>query len=431
MEKLYAGIGREIITPPVGTPLFGYRPDVISQSVNDDLTVTAFALSYKDQKILLISATVCLFENELSDRIRKAAGEAAGVPGSNVILSATHTHSGPCTSGLIGWGGINWEYVDNILVPRTVSAAKQASLSQKPALFGIASIESNVGINRRQLNPDGSVVLGQNPWGTYDPEMTVVSFIHEESNKQIGSIIHYGAHCTAAGANLEISRDWAGPMLDTLERISGAPAAFFNGCEGDVGPRLSNGQTVGDLRYVNELGQIAASDAVKAWRSIKEYRTVPLGVIKDEVKIPYAPIMPIEEAKARLAQFGGIVPEYNEPHMRYHMYEAIIEEHENGRLAPDYFSFSQTIVTIGPLAIVPFPFEFFSEISLRLRSYSPYQHTLCFGCTNGSNNYLPTQDQLCRGGYEVIMFKYSHIYALRDDSDTIIINENLRLLFNQ
>ena len=45
----------------------------------------------------------------------------------------------------------------------------------------------------------------------------------------------------------------------------------------------------------------------------------------------------------------------------------------------------------------------FSEIVMRLRAYAPYRYTLCLSNTNGSNLYLPSEDQLCRGGYEINM----------------------------
>ena len=40
-HPLTLGVGRRVITPPVGSNLYGYRPDVISESVHDDLTATA------------------------------------------------------------------------------------------------------------------------------------------------------------------------------------------------------------------------------------------------------------------------------------------------------------------------------------------------------------------------------------------------------
>jgi hypothetical protein len=80
------------------------------------------------------------------------------------------------------------------------------------------------------------------------------------------------------------------------------------------------------------------------------------------------------------------------------------------------------------VVFLPFPFEFFSEISLRLRKASPFPHTLCLGCTNGDQGYLPTEDQLCRGGYEIEMFKTSGVQTLTDDADYHIIAEHRRIL---
>ena len=95
---------------------------------------------------------------------------------------------------------------------------------------------------------------------------------------------------------------------------------------------------------------------------------------------------------------------------------------------PDDFTYPTTIAVIGDIALIPFPFEIFSEISMRLREYSGCQNTLCLSCANGYNAYLPTEDQLCRGGYEVGVFRYASVYSLADNTDENIINENLRIL---
>jgi hypothetical protein len=63
-----------------------------------------------------------------------------------------------------------------------------------------------------------------------------------------------------------------------------------------------------------------------------------------------------------------------------------------------------------------------------MRLHSRFAYTLCLSCTNGSNSYLPSEDQLCRGGYEVLMFRRGHVFCLADNSDTNILKENLRLL---
>ena len=88
----------------------------------------------------------------------------------------------------------------------------------------------------------------------------------------------------------------------------------------------------------------------------------------------------------------------------------------------------QTITRIGPVAIVPFPGETFSEIVLRLRHASPIQHTLCASATNGSNGYLVTRESRPRGGYEVWVARAYGAYLLADNIDDVLVEENLKLL---
>jgi hypothetical protein len=97
-------------------------------------------------------------------------------------------------------------------------------------------------------------------------------------------MVHYGMHGTCAGSNYEISRDWSGVMCDMLEKDSKAITAFVTGPEGDVGPRLSNGRTTGnrDITYVYEIGNKAALDAVKIYKSIRVYDKSPrLAVVQN------------------------------------------------------------------------------------------------------------------------------------------------------
>ncbi|NLB42647.1 MAG: hypothetical protein GX815_10410, partial [Clostridiales bacterium] len=255
--QLMAGASKANITPKVGSYLQGYGPNTISESINDHLTATAIAFEYGETRVLFISATVCSVQTELSKRIRKLISEEADISENNIILSPTHTHSGPRANGISGWGDIDTEYCNMILIPQVVKAAKEAIDSLKPAKIGVGTTESLVGINRRQYDVDGIIRLGQNPWGLFDKTMTVLS-LKGEDNKPIANIIHYGAHCTASGVNTEISRDWAGVMIDRLEEESGAITAFFNGAEGDVGPRLTNGATMANIHYAMELGAVAA-----------------------------------------------------------------------------------------------------------------------------------------------------------------------------
>lgn len=408
------GVGREIISPPLGTPLIGYPVIRETESIHDDLQVTAIAFKYGEKISLLISATVIFLLTEDSIAIREAVSKETGVDFSNIILCCTHTHSSPATYTEIK----NDDYIYNLLLPQTVSAAKGAIENAQPAYMGIGTIESHAGVNRREVDRTGGIWLGQNPWGCFDPTMTVVSF-RTVDKKPIVNLIHYGAHCTAAGRSVEVTRDWAGVMVDRLEQQSGAVTVFVNGAIGDTGPRLSDGSTAANLELALELGAAAALDATTAYRSIKEYRPVDMKVSLSEVKLPYLPQMSYEEAKAEYATYSE--EQKKEYYGRcYHLRE-VMAEYESKRPLQEHLSIHETIISVGPLAFVPFPFEMFTEMTLQLRKFSPYQHTLSLCNGNGYYGYLPSQDQICRGGYEVAMFRDFNPYMLKDDTDTTLV----------
>jgi len=426
-KNMRAGAGRSIITPPLGTKLYGYPTIRPATSIHDDLRVTCIALEYDQTRAMLISADICSFKGESCDRLRLLISAETGILAENIIFCSTHTHSGPATSALAGWGVSDTAYIQDILQPQAVKAAKAACADLRPAQLGVGTTKSDIGINRRQLNRDGSIALGQNPWGPYDPEMTVLSF-RTPDKKPIANLIHYCCHGTAAGCNPEVTRDWSGPMVDCLEEQSGALTVFFNGAEGDIGPRLPNGLTIGNLQLALSLGARAGIDAVRAWRVVKEYRDVLVKAITREIRLPYKPLSDLAIAKAEMAKLGDPGKLAGMEMKMYAKWQQVVAEHSSGQAPKKNFCFKQTIIAIGPVAFIPFPFEVFMEITLRIRCHSPYQHSLCLCNSNGSLGYFPTREQFVRGGYETTVTRFTNTYELTEDADDRAVEENLKLL---
>ncbi len=88
----------------------------------------------------------------------------------------------------------------------------------------------------------------------------------------------------------------------------------------------------------------------------------------------------------------------------------------------------QTITRLGPVILVPFSGEPFAQIVLRLKTYSPFQHSLCLSTTNGSDGYYATRDSLHRGGYEVEVAKAFSPYIFAEDIDDVLIRENMSII---
>jgi len=425
MEQLLLGVAREIITPKVGGQLYGYNPNIISDKVEDDLTATAFYFQQADKQALMISVTVCLIQSNLAARILDLIENTFAIPRDVCMLCATHTHSGPNTQGQSGWGDIDTIYCETILIPKILEAVRRAKETPIAVQVGAASGKSYVGINRRELNDKNIVKLGQCEWGCFNPKMTVISF-RDLEGKNIANMIHYGAHGTAAGENTQITRDWSGVMTDTLEGLTGGITAFFNGPEGDVGPRLTNGLTVGegDIRYVYELGHVAARDAVSIYRSICSYRNADLLAGTSSLNVPLKSRMSREDALKMHACFKNDTVNLEGWKRTYS--EMVIHSYDNGYQEKEQETLDQTLIQIGDQVFVTFPYELFSEIGMRINQMCENVSVLSLSNSNGSEGYFVTQDQICRGGYEVHMFSYGHIQPYCDDADWSLIQQTVK-----
>ncbi len=426
-EQFKIGVGKEVISPKLGTNLYGYTNDIFAEKVHDDLTVSVIAIEQGENKGFLISADLCLISKEITEAVKKQIFAETGFPCDNLTFASTHTHTGPNTKSFEGYTNANNEYVDEILIPQTIIAAKKAISSLKPAIMGVSTTQSYVGVNRRQFNEEGRVFLGQNPFGSQDNTMTVMAF-KSLTGENLVNIIHYNAHGTSMGREPQVSRDWIGPMVDRLEKETGAITVYFNGSIGDMGPRLSNGRTAGRLADMIEIGSLAALDATKAYKQIKEYREVDFKLLKGDMVLPYKEMPSLEEVESELELLGD--PSKLEGVARKKaaslvvikkMYEQKVE-FDKVKIVP------QTIYAFNNTAIVPFLHELFSSIALRLRQFSPFENTLCVSNANDSHGYLPAKEDIARGGYEVASFLHLNAYKLSDDTDTNIIKENLRIM---
>lgn len=423
--SLFLGTAREIITPEVGACLYGYKPDWHSTSVADDLTAIAFYFESEGTKALWISVTVCLLNTEMHNDIRRDISNETGVPFENIIISATHTHSGPNTSGEYGWGDVDREYCDSIYIPALLKVSKAAMTSPVEVEMGIGVGNSDIGVNRREFFEDGKTYLGQNPWGCYNPQMTVIAFRDKEHNP-VANMVHYGMHGTCAGSNYEISRDWSGVMCDMLEKDSKALTAFVTGPEGDVGPRLSNGRTTGnrDITYVYEIGNKAALDAVNIYKSIRVYNKSPrLTVAQTDMSIPLAKRYDKKFAEDMLKRYEGKTVNL-EGRMRA-FFEKVIESYSSDFEEKETIEVPHNFLVLGDLAIVSFPYEMFSEIGMRIAKFSPFPYTISLACTNGSESYFVTETEICRGGYEINSFLYKDIQPMVNNADYYLIRDTL------
>ncbi len=422
-KKLYLGVYREIITPPLGGQLYGYDYKIRSSSVHDELTADAFFFAQGETKALLISVSVGSINTNLCNQIREEIAKRLNLPLENCIIAATHTHCGPNVNGMVGWGDIDKVYSESIFIPKLLSCALKAASSLLPVSLGVAVGDSLVGINRREMKSEG-LCLGQDPKGFFNPKMTILSFKSDE--KIIANLIHYGAHGTATGYNEAITRDWAGAMVDRLEALSGGLTAFCNGPEGDVGPRLSNGLTTGDISQMEELGEVAANDAQKIFSQIVDYREANLKVGSFTLSIPTKARVDFETAKREYEKYASAETNLNAQKKNY--YQSVLRSYGDGYTDKATHDFSLSAISLGEFTFLSTPFELFSEIGLKIDEGVTDTSVLTLSNANGSEGYMPTEKELPRGGYEIDMFLTGRIQPFVNNADEHTIKQCIKFL---
>lgn len=427
MRDFSVGMAKKDITPPLGTLLYGYPLTRPAEKLLDKLYVNAAAIKQNKETIILISAEICAINPEKCDIVAEAVSGETGVKKENIFYSTIHTHSAPITKTSAGWGIVDMDYINNMLIPSSIDAAVSAIKKMQLAVMGIGTAESYAGVNRRETNAEGRVILGQNPDGPYNPTMTAILF-KTINGENIGTIIHFAAHPTSAGENFSITRDWPGYIIDRVEHITGVECMYINGAEGDVGPRLSNGKTTGTDSLIKEIGLIAAADAEKAVNSIEKFTVPELKVYTDVIKLPFIEMPALEAVLKQMDEMGDPEKLTEVDISTYARLEKIKRMYESGDKAPQSMELCQTVASLDDLALVPFPFEVFCKIAISLEEESPYERTLLLGLTGGSFGYLPTEEQLPCGGYEIDSFRAATIPGLADSADKHAVSELTKLL---
>lgn len=421
MNNLKAGFGRVNINPPMGISIRGYYKPRFAEAILDDLEVNALALECGEVKTILISVDHCGIEQVLSAAFRKAASDAAGVPMENIIISATHTHTGPALE-INSEDELTKEYT-TFVQRRIADAAKFAVDDLKDAKMGYGKgVASNVAFVRRFIMKDGSIKTnpGVNnpdivrPVGDIDDSVNVMRFDREGADTIV--FVNFANHPDVVGG-CKISADWPGLLRKDVEKIlDGTRCIFFNGAQGDVN-HVNVHPKGGDLN-----GMFMDFDDVSRGYAHAEYiaRVVTGGVLQAYDKVNYIDVDKLI-AKQKVMNVPSNRPDpkdipeahrINDLHnagkdseLPYEgmMLTTVVAEAarmvrlENG---PDAFDMTLSAVVVGPVAIIGIPGEPFNGIGVGLKATEGYDMILPCCLTNGSEGYFPMQDSYDQGGYE-------------------------------
>ena len=226
---LLAGAASASISPPTGTYLAGYDRDRPSTGVHDDLFVKAVVLS-KDSESLAIVVIDCIgLAHEDIQRIRALAvqriGDVALAP-ERIIVTSTHTHSGPDVTGL--WGsyffisGRDEAYVDT-LINTAADVIAEAAGRLEPAGIRMAMQPSQIAWVENVSEP-----------GLLDPTLSVLEIVRrDEAESTIATLTNFACHPTVLGGdNPLVSADFLGGFYQSMAARSTGEHLFLQGAIG-------------------------------------------------------------------------------------------------------------------------------------------------------------------------------------------------------
>src|SRR5947209_17716592 len=96
--ELTAGAGAADVTPPRGCPMAGYYSARGAEGTHDPLHAKALVFEKDGTRAALVALDLIGTTRSLVEETRKRVERETGIPGRNVMISATHSHTGPVLS---------------------------------------------------------------------------------------------------------------------------------------------------------------------------------------------------------------------------------------------------------------------------------------------------------------------------------------------
>lgn len=434
-QALIAGAATADITPNDSQFLFGY-PHVrrYSTGVHDRLLSSALLLSDGATSLLLVANDIIYISRGTAWRVRDRIERETGIPAANIMVTATHTHSGPLTADMVGNEG-------DAIVPKTdhryvelmengiVQAAVQAYRSARPAELGLAIADGSfVGGNRHDIT------------GPSNPEVPVLVVRDRSTHAYLATMLVCSMHPTVLHEDSTlVSGDFPAMTRQYLqERVLGedCPVVFHTGPCGNQSPR--NVTRANTFEEATRLGHLLGGSIASAIKSVAYTTDITLACARALVELPRRAMPTVAEAQDQLDRTAA----------RFAMLRESRADRREVRTAEcDWFGAEETLtlaraattgrleaalaaimpaeimlMRIGPWSFVGWPGETFVEFSLEVKA----AHRDCYviSLANGElQGYISTEEAVRRGWYEGMNSLFTN-----PDAGNVLVDTTLGLL---
>lgn len=411
---LRAGASAVDITPPAGTPLAGYYALRGARAVLDPLYSKALVLEQDGVRVALVVCDLVSLPRRTIVAARSQIEHLTGIPTAHVMISATHTHTGPtllresALDSLVGADSdLGRRYTEALPVQIARSVA-EASKQLTPVRAAVAiGKEESLSFNRRFFMRDQTVSwnpakLNANivrPAGPIDPDVGLFS-LETRQGKPLAAYVNFAMHPDTVGGDA-VSADYPGVLARLLAEYKGPDliTLFANGCCGNLNHRnIGWTDPQKGPPESRRIGMVLAGAVCKTFPSLKPVTPDRLRVKSEIVPLPLAPVTPEEVTKAK-----EVVKQLREPKTPFlDKVKAVQVLDVVAREGKPLEVEVQVIVLGDQVAWVSLPGEIFVELGLALKKASPFPYTMIAELANGSIGYIPDRPAYSQGNYEVV-----------------------------
>ncbi|GAB3174560.1 neutral/alkaline non-lysosomal ceramidase N-terminal domain-containing protein [Telluribacter humicola] len=288
---LQVGWAKINITPNQPTPMAGYgnRRGKPYEVVHDSVYVRAMVLDNGSTRAAMVAADLLIVPPTVVERL-KAKLAATDISFNQVFLGATHSHNsiggwGDTITGELFAGEYNPDVVERI-AQAMFQAIIRARDTMKPAQMTYWETIDSLNVRNRLVGEEGEV----------DPEVRTIQFTTKEGEKAI--LTSYAAHSTLLGSKvMQLSRDYPGLLVDSLERSTANFAMYMAGAVGSMGPVEKGKDDFEEL--VNQANGVKQS--INSPEAIKETQS---SAIIQAITLP----LPLRDPSPRLTNIFVLRP---------------------------------------------------------------------------------------------------------------------------
>jgi neutral ceramidase len=412
--RLTAGVSLVDISPGPGIELAGYpHHPRFNKGIHDPLYAGCICLDDGATKLAIVSMDLLIYSKKEVQAVRDEISRTTPIPAGNIMITCSHTHSGPWASGRL-----DLEALEQKLTPdpgflsdlhrKLVSLVKDAWENRFEAQVGVekgfCGRQHGVGGNRR------------NPEEIADPEVWTVG-VKDAAGNLRGCLVKYALHPTFLHSDsFLVSADYPGCIRKLLaERKPGMIFLFAQGCSGNQSPRyFRTGKTYDEAMRV---GYAIGEEAVRVLDSM-DYRSDAKLVVtsaETEVDTRILPSRADAEKAVALARTSwekvkaesAVERDIWNAELRFLgaedllAYVLVSERGESLALREDELPAEVQVIGIGDARIVGLQGELFVEFGITIQYRAPFDRTFVIELANGGlPGYACTARAYAQGGYE-------------------------------